>query len=330
LKKTKLTMKLMIAAVLLLPALAAAFDIKSSKPSSGSVTVREGQSLDLRCNVDGWWEWCKFTHVPSNAICDLEWEKEVYNVTVLDCDAFDKRWRFVGAYGNNECGIKIDDIRPEEAGAWTCDVESYYAGYTRNYGYKAKRSFNVEVELKVTTTTTTTTTTASTTSAAYEYDEVYYDTDNAEEETATTEGSGESSEHQNGGGSRRKNDDGSPTIYIIIAVVGVLVVCLVIVFAALHYKRKLPPGCYTFSLVGGKSFKPVDQNETMPEGGDEASADESKHPTIVKNGSNGVSPSKEAKPLEINPELTTVTFTSEKEAAAEEKPEEERPLKEED
>jgi len=38
-----------------------AFKITSFLPESGSTSVKEGGSLDLWCNADYYWEWCKFT-----------------------------------------------------------------------------------------------------------------------------------------------------------------------------------------------------------------------------------------------------------------------------
>ena len=78
--------------------------------------------------------------------------------------------------------------------------------------------------------------------------------------------------------------------------VAVVVVCVLIVLCALHFKKKLP----AFGGAG-KNFKPVDQNETqegaagdVPKSADDPEGEEAKHPSIVKaNGSsNGVSPTK--------------------------------------
>ena len=284
--------------------------------------MKEGESLELWCNVDDWWEWCKFTHVPSKKFCDFVWSDPPYNVTVLNCDDFDKRFTYLtsGYKDNKKCGVKIDNVQPDEAGEWKCDLENYYNGYTRGYGYQTNKVFNVDVELKPTTTTTTTTTTSSPA-----YDDYSYDNYETEEET---ESSGDGEKTEKPSKNKRRGGMGLHTTYIIIAVVVVVVVCLVIIFAALHYKRKLPPGCYNWKLVGGKSFKPVDQNETV-QGEGEDPDEEAKHPSIVKNGgSNGVSPTKEAPKVdeaEINAGLTSVTWSSEKDK---EQKDEVQPLKE--
>ena len=46
------------------------FEIASSA-SPESVAVREEGDLELWCNADNWWEWCRFVHEPSGRDCDL-------------------------------------------------------------------------------------------------------------------------------------------------------------------------------------------------------------------------------------------------------------------
>ena len=45
------------------------FEIASSSPES--VAVRAEGDLELWCNADNWWEWCRFVHEPSGRDCDL-------------------------------------------------------------------------------------------------------------------------------------------------------------------------------------------------------------------------------------------------------------------
>merc|ERR1711976_980502 len=103
-------------------------------------------------------------------------------------------------------------------------------------------------------------------------------------------------------------------LYIIIAVCLILLLAGISILFALHYKRKLPPSFYNVGF--NRRFKPVMDNDDFPVTDEDAS----KHPTIVKsNGANGVNgdqPS-ELSPMSesanINPTLTTVTWTSEDE-----------------
>jgi len=310
------------------------FEIASS--SSSPVKVKEGEDIELWCKSDNYWEWCKITHVATDTSCEHVWNKTPYTVKVGVCGDFEGRMEYIGDKGASvyKCGVRIKNVRPEEAGDWKCDITEYYDGTNKwqSYAATASKSFTVDVEIKTTTTTTTTTPKPVTTDYVYEYPEA----DEVEEETEDGAAGGLGTNNaQTGNKNKKKRDSGFSMTYVIIIVVAVIVVCVLIILGALHYKKKLP----TFGGAG-KNFKPVDQNETAQSGLDATAAgaddpeEEAKHPSIVKaNGSsNGVSPTKEAadKPdeAEINPELTKVTWTSEKdEAAKAEEAGEDKPLK---
>jgi len=122
------------------------FSLTSFIPESGWVTIEEGSSLDLWCNVDDYWEWCAFKHVPSKRFCDLKWDWATKNVTVHDCADFEGRFEYLGDYDNYKCGIRLHNVRPDEAGKWTCELENYYYAETvRHYGYEVRKSFQVDV-----------------------------------------------------------------------------------------------------------------------------------------------------------------------------------------
>ena len=129
-----------------------AFEISSTVPQSGTVTIQEGQNLELWCNADDWWEWCTFTHVPTGKVCDLQWKREPYNVTVNDCDDFE----YLGDYDNYKRGIRLNNVDLGKAGEWRCDLTEYSrAETTRDSEVTVSRTFQVEVEATTTTTTTT-------------------------------------------------------------------------------------------------------------------------------------------------------------------------------
>ena len=44
-----------------------------------------------------------------------------------------------GQYSQYQCGVKISDARAEDSGEWSCDLEEYNRGATRNYGAKVKK-----------------------------------------------------------------------------------------------------------------------------------------------------------------------------------------------
>ena len=54
------------------------FDVKSFQVSMrhGDIQkVHEGQYVDLSCQADNWWEFCRFTS-PSGLYCELKWDRE--------------------------------------------------------------------------------------------------------------------------------------------------------------------------------------------------------------------------------------------------------------
>ena len=59
-----------LALLLAAPMTTEGFEIASSS-SPESVAVRAEGDLELWCNADGWWEWCRFVHEPSGRDCDL-------------------------------------------------------------------------------------------------------------------------------------------------------------------------------------------------------------------------------------------------------------------
>ena len=106
----------------------------------------------------------KFTH--NGKICDFEWRRESWNITVAECSNYSERMVWSGNYDYYKCSITILDARPDDTGVWSCEVESYAAGKHRGYGYNVTAKFELEVIARAnknptTNTTTTTTTTLS-------------------------------------------------------------------------------------------------------------------------------------------------------------------------
>ena len=89
-----------------------AFEITSHEPrtnSNSGIEYDEGDDVELWCNADNYWEWCKISHVESNKSCDFDWKKyalldgsrtTIWNVTVVDCDDFEGRFEYLGDYEN--------------------------------------------------------------------------------------------------------------------------------------------------------------------------------------------------------------------------------------
>merc|ERR1712083_459743 len=211
------------------------------------VNVKQGEGFNLMCQVDGWYEWCTFKH--NGKVCDFEYKYSLGDVTTLECDSFAGRSKFQGIYKSSECGIVITNATGEDTGEWTCEIEEYWSGKTRNYGSKVTGSMQVNVEVPTTTTTTTITTTTttttveSTTTTSEEIPDYNPDEDTedvTDPETETTETVDPSQEPQ----IDPAKDDSLPIIPIVVAVcVAILIGGLALIFG-LHYKRKLHPCFY--------------------------------------------------------------------------------------
>ncbi len=77
-----------------LAGLAASFEIKTFRPKS--LVVDEGASIELYCQVDGYYEWCTFKRLNDGKICDFEWKREKWDVDVLQCSDFAGRMTRTG------------------------------------------------------------------------------------------------------------------------------------------------------------------------------------------------------------------------------------------
>ena len=86
-----------------------AFELVKVEPKS--TTIPYGSKLRLTCNVDGYYEWCKFIH--NDKFCDFQWKKDIWNITTLECSDFEGRAHFFGTYDNYECGMELDNVTPE-------------------------------------------------------------------------------------------------------------------------------------------------------------------------------------------------------------------------
>ena len=126
------------------------FDLLEVRPKN--ISVKEGDSVTLFCSVDAYWEWCKFSH--GGKVCDYVWKKEQWNVTVLNCEDFAGRAEFVADYDQYHCAMKLSNVQLEDAGDWSCELESYHASRYRGSGYQRTGEMVIEV-IPVTTTTNT-------------------------------------------------------------------------------------------------------------------------------------------------------------------------------
>ena len=118
-----------------------AFSLTKQEPNP-TLTVKEGGSFELSCEVDNYYEYCKFIH--NENICDFEWKRDVWNITVADCSDYSDRMVWSGNYDYYKCAITINNARREDAGVWSCEIESYAAGKYRGYGYNVTAKFDID------------------------------------------------------------------------------------------------------------------------------------------------------------------------------------------
>ena len=120
-----------------------AFSMVKSEPKT-TLEVKEDGSFELSCEVNNYYEYCKFIH--NDKICDFEWKRDVWNITVADCADYEGRFVWSGNYDYYKCAITINNVKPEDTGAWSCEMESYAAGKYRGYGYNATAKFEIAVK----------------------------------------------------------------------------------------------------------------------------------------------------------------------------------------
>ena len=126
-----------------------------SEPNS-RLTVEEGESFKLNCEVDNFYKYCEFYH--HGKFCLFEWKRDINNITVTECSDYADRMVWSGNYDPSKCAITISDARLEDARLWSCKLESYAPGEIPGYGYIVRSNFDIEVISKITNTATTTTT----------------------------------------------------------------------------------------------------------------------------------------------------------------------------
>merc|ERR1712096_601741 len=133
-----------------------------------------------------------------------------------------------------------------------------------------------------TTTTTTIESTSVTNDYIYDYSEdatpkkeENIDENTEESETKTEEDKPTADAQDQDDPTKVK--DSSPIIPVVIAVCLVILIGGLSIMFGLHYKRKLPACFYS---MFSQRWKPVMNNDDFPQQDDE----ESKHPTIIKNG----------------------------------------------
>ena len=155
----------MVATALLLGLLAggvASFSIVGVSEHAAPYTA--GDTVQLVCRADGWWEYCSWIH--GDTQCNLQWRYSTGNVTMQGCQSkLAARISIAGDYNNHECSIRIKNVDIRDEGTWKCKMESYVSGIGR--GYTKTRSLVIAIAKKTTTSTTETITSTAAPTTTY-------------------------------------------------------------------------------------------------------------------------------------------------------------------
>ena len=124
-----------------------AFSLEKSEPET-QLVVKEGESFQLSCTVDGYYEYCKFVH--KDEICDFAWIVEQKDITIVECNDYEGRMEWSGD-AFYKCAMTIHNAQPKDAGAWKCEIESYAPGKDRGYGSNVTADFDIKINAHQTT-----------------------------------------------------------------------------------------------------------------------------------------------------------------------------------
>merc|ERR1712233_134106 len=147
---------LMLMSLIPLPVIS--FSIVNTTQSSQVVSPED--SLNLICQSDSHWEFCRWTQRRGSEEreCLMEWKRAKGGVAVQACDDdLVERVEIAGDYDNNQCGLTLLGVQGEDAGLWECEMEEYQFTDLLG-GEKHSHNFTVVVEEKLATVTEITTT----------------------------------------------------------------------------------------------------------------------------------------------------------------------------
>ena len=88
-------------------------------------------------------EYCYWRH-QNHGLCEFEWKRSDWAVRQQACHGLKSRVKYIGNYDKNECTIELSNVGFDDAGNWTCDMESYVTG-DHVSGYKVKTNLHLMV-----------------------------------------------------------------------------------------------------------------------------------------------------------------------------------------
>ena len=87
-------------------------------------------------------EYCYWRH--NDRLCEFEWKRNAWAIRQQSCHGFNSRVKYIGDYDSHECKIELSGVGLDDAGNWTCDMESYVTG-DHVSGYQVKRHLELIV-----------------------------------------------------------------------------------------------------------------------------------------------------------------------------------------
>ena len=76
-----------------------AFKMTQFSPKSGSITIKEGDDLELSGKSDDAWEWCTIIHQITSKSCKYVRNKPLDDVKELNCNDFADRQEYISTSG---------------------------------------------------------------------------------------------------------------------------------------------------------------------------------------------------------------------------------------
>ena len=120
----------------------ASHDMIIHEPPSCKEMLAGSTYSTLMVSSSRYWEYCSFIHPSSGKSCNIQWNEELDNVTMLDCDAFEGRFAYLGDWDVWECTVRFTNLQPCEFGEWQCVLEEYSESTDRDIAQKASMSFH--------------------------------------------------------------------------------------------------------------------------------------------------------------------------------------------
>lgn len=99
------------------------FRLTSTIPENQNITIPEGESFTLSCNVNKYIRSCVWRHLDKS--CFLRYSSAGQGLVKSKCLIFDQKIDVRGDYEQHQCQILIHRAMPSDSGIWKCEVREY-------------------------------------------------------------------------------------------------------------------------------------------------------------------------------------------------------------